>query len=205
MLKAYPLLCDSAREVTVIFHPEPGHVNGPLIVTGDNAPPLIKQPKLLILIGLIVCIVGPAFALAKLASWVHRSAPFQKRHVDLRDLVNTITFGFRSRKSLKIVLYLEDLCLQDLKIILDLFEAPFGSISLEERWIQRQHPLFGHRVMEQYEIDYKKTVDAATQESGHMLLSTICPSLEEYEVYETEFVDKRGCEMIGKRRRVWLD
>lgn len=74
----------------------------------------------------------PSICLAKLASLVHRSVPFQKRHADLQALINTIALGFKSRRSLKIILYLNDLYLQDLKIILDLFEAPSGSISLEE-------------------------------------------------------------------------
>lgn len=59
--------------------------------------------------------------------------------------------------------------------------------------------------MEKYEVEYKSLVEAATQEAGHKLLLTVCPTLEQFEGYDDDDFDKRGCETIGKRRRVWLD
>lgn len=220
VLKAYPLLCDSAREVTVIFQPERAYASGPLIETNDMGPPPPPPQRGhrersigLVLFGLIYYAGVSVMALAKLASLVHRSMSFQKRHVDLQTLIKTIALGFRSRKSLKIILYLNDLYFQDLKIILDLFEAPSGSISLEERWIlleepwiQVHHPNTQERMVRNYEVEYKGLVGAATQEAGHELLSTVCPSLEELDVsYDSDDFDKRGRKILGRRRRVWLD
>lgn len=150
-------------------------------------------------------ILAPLFALAKLASWVHRTGPFQRRHADLQALVDTLARGFRSCKSLKIILYLNDLYLPDLEIILRLFEEPSCSITLEERWIQWHYPVMRERVMEKYEVDYKALVEAAAKEAGHNLLSTVSPSLEEFEVDETDDTDTRGSKIIGKRRRVWVE
>lgn len=54
-LKAYPLLCDSAREVTIIFRPESAYVSGPLIETEGDVVPLLKEHlAVTVLIGLYV-------------------------------------------------------------------------------------------------------------------------------------------------------
>lgn len=205
-LKAYPLLCDSAREVTIIFRPEPAYISGPLIETeGDVFTLLREHAAVAVLIGLSMCVLAPVFALAKLASWVHRTGPFQRRHADLHALVDTLAHGLRGCKSLKIILYLNDLYLQDLKIILRLFEAPSCSITLEERWIQWDYPVMRDRVLEKYEVDYRTFVEAAAKEVGHNLLLTVSPSVEEFEVDETDDGDTRGSKIIGNRRRVWVE
>lgn len=64
VLMAYPLLCDSAREVTVIFQPEPAHASGPFMETKDGGPTLSLRDRLSlsVMIGLIYCVVFPVFA-----------------------------------------------------------------------------------------------------------------------------------------------
>lgn len=205
-LKAYPLLCDLARGVTITFRPESAYVSGPLIETEGNVVPLLREhPVVMVFIGLCVCIYAPVFALAKLASWIHRTSPFQRRHADLQALVDTLAHGFRSRKSLKIYLYLNDLYLQDLAIILRLFEAPSCSITLEERWIQWHYPVMPERVRENYETNYKSFIAAAAEEARHNLLLAVSPKLENFEVDETDVTDTRGSKIIGKRRRTWIE
>lgn len=205
-LKAYPLLCDLAREATIIFRPESAYVSGPLIETeGNVAPTLRKHPEAMVFMALCVCIIGPLFALAKLASWIHRTSPFQRRHTDLQALVDTLVYGLRSCKSLKIILYLNDLYLQDLVIILRLFEAPSCSITLEERWIQWHYPVMRERVWGNYEANYKSLIAAAAEEARHNLLLAVSPKLEIFEVDETDDGHTLGSKIIGKRRRIWVE
>lgn len=206
ILKAYPILCDSAQKVTVIILPETAYVSGPFIEMDGGIVPLIKeQPKILVLIGLFVCIAGPVIALGMLANLIHKNVPFQRRHSELQAIIDTLLNDFRSRKSLKIILYLNDLFLQDLRIILGLFKASSCSITFEERWIQWYYPVIRDRVIEQYEVDYRKFVEAATKEAGQHFFPTVCPTFEEFEVEETDDGDTRGSKIIGKRKRTWLE
>lgn len=205
-LKAYPLLCDLAQGATIIFRPESAYVSGPLIETQGNMVPLLREhPAVMMFIGLCVGIYAPVFALAKSASWIHRTAPFQRRHADLQALVDTLAHGFRSRKSLKIIIYLNDLYLQDLSIILRLFEAPSGSFTLEERWIQWHYPVMQDRVWENYEANYKSLIPAAAEEVRHNPLLAVSPKLDIFEVDETDDSNTLGSKIIGKRRRIWIE
>jgi hypothetical protein len=205
ILTENPILCDLAREVTVSFLPETAYIRGPLIQTeGDMLAALREHPKVLVPIGLFLCIYAPVFALGKLASWAHRSVPFQRRHADLQGLVDILTHRFRSRKSLKIILYLDDLFLPDLRIILGLLKAPSCSITLDERWIQWEYPVIRERVIGNYERDYKSFVEAALKDIGYPFLST-GPSLEQFEVDETDDASTMGSKIIGKRQRNWLE
>ncbi|KAJ5166865.1 uncharacterized protein N7482_005646 [Penicillium canariense] len=126
-------------------------------------------------------------------------------YVLAKALVDTLTHGFKSRKSLNIIVYLDDLYLQDLKAIIGLFEAPSCSISFEERWLQWSGRVVRTHVVGKYEADYKRFVEHAAEEAGHNLLLAVSPSLEEFEVDMTDDGDTRGNKIIGKRRRVWLE
>lgn len=205
-LKAYPLLCDLAQETTIIFHPESAYVSGPLIeIEGDMGFLLREKPAVVVLIAVCVGFYAPIFASAKLASWIHRISPFQRRHADLQALVDTLAHGFRSRKSLKIILYLNDLFSQDLAIILRLFESPSCSITLEERWIQWHYPPNPEVVRKNYEVNYRPLIAAAAAEARHSLLLAVPPELETFELDETDDTDTRGSKIIGKRRRMWIE
>lgn len=205
ILKENPMLCDLAREVTISFLPEAAYIRGPLMkMEGDILSTLREHPKVLLPIGLFLFIYVPIFTLGKLASWAHRSVPFQGRHADLQGLVDILTHRFRIRKSLKIILYLDDLFLPDLRIILGLLKAPSCSITLDERWIQWQYPVIRERVIENYERDYKSFVEAALKDTGCPFLS-IGPSLAQFEVEETDDFSTIGSKIIGKRQRTWLE
>lgn len=194
-LTVYPLLCDLAREVTVIIHAEPVYI-----------PTLYVDGPFILLIVMYLCVFTPLAGLAGVAGWVHRTGPFRgKRDADLQVLVDTVVRGFRSRKHLKIVLCLDDLFLQDLKILLGLFKTPCGTITLEEWWTQWHYPVSRELVLANYEMHYKHFVRAAAEEAGHTWFLTVCPSSEEFEVDETDDCDVRGSKIIGKWRRVWLE
>lgn len=205
-LHAYPLLCEMARKVTVIFRPESAIMSGPLVqVDGDVIPLMRQHLGVSVLVGLFLVIFGPIYALVKVAGWAHRATPFQGRHADLRTLVGTLKFGFKSRKYLRVIVYLDDLYLQDLKAIIDLLEPTSCSIAFEERWLQWHYPAVRSRVVGKYEADFKTFVEHAAEEVGSNLILAVSPSLEGFEVDMTDDGDTRGNKIIGKRRRVWLE
>lgn len=157
------------------------------------------------LIGLALAIYAPIYTLVKVTSWTHRAIPFQGRHVDLQTLIGTLKHGFKSRTSLKVIIYLDDLYLRDLKAIMGLFEATSCSISFEERWLQWHYPAVRSVVLGKYETDFRRFVEHAAKEAGNKPLFAVSPNLEEFEVDMTDDGDTRGNKIIGKRRRVWLE
>ncbi|KAJ5975031.1 hypothetical protein N7481_008738 [Penicillium waksmanii] len=180
-------------------------MSGPLVQVDEDVVPLIRQHLgVSVLVGVFLVIFAPIYALVKVAGWAHRATPFQGRHAYLQALVGTLKYEFKSRKSLNVIVYLDDLYLQDLKAIIGLFEATSCSIMFEERWLQWHYPAVRSRVVGKYEADYKIFVEHAAEEAGNNVLLAISPSLEEFEVDETDDGDTRGNKIIGKRRRVWL-
>lgn len=202
-LDVYPLLLGLAREVTVIFDAEPGDFLNLLPTVQDGLFQSLKNSALFLLAGL--CVSVPIAIACCLAGWVHRTGPFRgKRHSDLQALVDTVARRSRSHKHVKIILYLEHLTLEDLKIILGLFETPCCPITLEEWWTQWLYPVRKDRVKENYQKRYKNLVSTAAEAAGHKWLLTVCPSTDEFEMDETDDRDVGGPKVIGKRRRVWL-
>lgn len=202
-LSMYPLLLDLAREITVIFDAEPGDFLTLLPTVQDSLFHSVNNSALFLLAGL--CVSVPIAIACCLAGWVHRTSPFRgNRHSNLQALVSKVVRGSSSHKYMKIILYLEHLTLEDLKIILGLFESTCCPITLEEWWTQWLYPVRQDRVIQNYQKRYKNLVSTAAEEAGHKWLLTVCPSTEEFEMDETDDRDVGGPKVIGKRRRVWL-
>ncbi|KAJ5938020.1 hypothetical protein N7454_004362 [Penicillium verhagenii] len=182
-------------------------MSGPLWQLDGDATSLIRQDlKTLVFIGLCLVFLTPIHILAKVSSWAHRTTPFQGRHADLRVLVNTLAHGFKSHKSLKVIVYLNDLYMQDLKAILGLFEAPSCCVSFEERWLLWDGcPAERPHVLGKSEANYKRFIEQAAEEVGNKIILSVPPSLEELEIDTTDDGDVRGNKIIVKRRRLWLE
>ena len=206
VLSVSSLLCDLAQKVTVVFHPEPAYLRGPLVEIEGGVRSLIRgNPGEILVLGLAVCATAPIYALASTANWAHRITPFQGRHANLQSLVDVIANGFTTCHFLKIVLYLDDLYSQDLSIILGLFKASCSSIELEERWMQWHYPPMRHVVMRNYDVNYRAFVGAAIEEAGHKWRFSVLPSSDEFQLEESDDGDVRGSKIVAQRQRLWLE
>lgn len=148
-----------------------------------------------------------------MTSSIRKNSPLRlKRHLDLQALVQAVVHGFQSYKCLNIVLHLDHLCLEDLKIVVGLFKAPNCTIILEEIWT---HWTYGSEyavrdvMVQHYYKHYGNIVRMAAREGGHEWFWTVCPSCDKIDVDQTElsgtlgYHTVMGYRTVGRRQRLW--
>lgn len=195
ILNNYPLLCDMTRRLTVFVNPERPYIQAVGEKVVQITPRFVYDHFGLMLV--VSAVLSPFVFLGYSASRVCRRAAtfYSKRDSDLPALVDTILHGFKTCKHLKAILYLDNLDLQDVEIILGLFNMPNCSITLEEWWeIPRRGPM-REAALAIYDERYKNFIPAAAEESGHKWFMSVCPSLER--IYFQRVED------IMTRQRVW--
>jgi len=158
-----------AKEATVIFDAESNNLLATLSkVHYGIFEPLenLKNPVLAFLAGL--CVSVPISVACGLVSWSHRNGPFhQSRHTYLQALVDMIARSniFRSghHKNVKIILYLDHLNPEDLKILLNLLKSPDCPVTFEVWWTQWLYPLRHECLVKYYQEKYGDFVSTAAE------------------------------------------
>ena len=203
-LKTHPLLQEFAQELTVVIQAEP-------------ASALVRETEGCDIGWADLVVVPPSLALLAgfdaMASSIRKNSPFVlKRHLQLRALVQTVVHGFQSYKCLSIVLHLDHLCLEDLKIVLGLFKAPTCTIILEEVWTHYTHGSeYAVRdvMVRQYHENYGNIVRMAAIEGDHQWFWTVYPCSDKINVAQTVDPGFGGCHTAmgyrtsGTRQRLW--
>ncbi|KAJ5819953.1 hypothetical protein N7474_005544 [Penicillium riverlandense] len=206
ILCGYSMLLELARDITFIVDPQPVR-SQTLEHKLCSALDAIFGYNRNILWGLffLLCIILPLAYVAQLAGRLSGIMPFQgKRHSDLQALIDLLVQAPGSDAHLKLIIYLEDLHLQDLAIVLRLLNLRWGPTTLEEVWFawHYSYEMVRQYTKEEYDKHYKNLVMTAAEQAGCLEILGI-PA--EFDVEETHREDVRGTQHVGRSRRTWIE